>query len=155
MKKKSIIITTVILIFIILIFGSLTGFPISVKTEKFGCSASYKKYLIPNTLCQYITFGHCPTNNLNKYNAEMKITHCLCNKYESEPNIDLQNEILSRCNMVKPDCDSSIERIQIDFCNKEGFNSIECNEYFSKIDTPKVNFICQNKEQIFYKTFID
>lgn len=156
MKRKFIIIALIILICVVLFLGSITGFPVTSRIEKFGCTASYKKYLVPNMLCQHITFGHCPTTSINKYNAEMEIADCLCDKYESEPNVNLENEILSRCNMIAPDyCDSRIEGIRIDFCNKEGLNSIECDEYFRKNNMSKVNFICQNKEQMFYRVFID
>ena len=137
-----------------LLFASLTGIPFSTQLEESGCKARYQRYVFPRELCQYLTFGHCATTSFNKYNAEVEIAHCLCDKYLTNPSGDLENEIFSRCDLVKPNCDSAIERIKIDFCNKEDLNSLECEEYFRKSSTSKVNFICQNKEEIFYRTFI-
>lgn len=152
MKKTTILI--LISLAILLVLGSLTGVPISTQLEESGCKTSYQKYLFPRELCQYVTVGHCATSSLNKYNAEIDITHCLCDKYLANANSDLENKILSKCGLINPNCDSAIERIKIDFCNEEGLNSLGCDEYFRKRTTPKVNFVCQNKQKVFHKIFI-
>lgn len=152
MKKASILI--LIIFAILLIVGSISGIPISTQVEESGCRASYQKFLFPRELCQYLTFGHCATTSFNRYNAEIEISHCLCDKYLTDPNRDLENIILSKCDLIEPDCDFTIERIKNNFCNKEGLNSLECDEYFKQNEISKVQFICQNKKRIFFKRFI-
>jgi len=154
MNKKFAIISIIIIIFAVTM-GSLTGIPISSQIGEGECKASYKKYLFPKHLCQYLTFGHCATTNLNKYNAEVEVAHCLCGKYLSKPSDEVKSQILQKCDLIKPVCSSSVERIKTDYCNEVGLNSLECDEHFSKNDIQDVGFICQNKEQIFYKIFID
>lgn len=154
MNKKFAIISIFLIIFVVTI-GSLTGIPISSQIGEGECKAIYRKYLFPKYLCQYLTYGHCKTTNLNKYNAEMEVAHCLCDKYLSKPSDEIKSQILQKCDLIKPDCSSSVERIKTDYCNEAGLNSLECNEHFSKNDMQDVGFICQNKEQIFYKIFID
>lgn len=155
MNKKFVIVSIIIIIFAA-ILGSLTGVPVSSQIEESGCSANYKKYLFPRTICQLVTFGHCATTDLNRHNAEMEVAHCLCDKYLDEPSTELKSKILQKCSLFKqdPNCSSRIERIKTDYCNEVGFNSLECSEYFNKNGVQDVNFICQNKEQIFYKIFI-
>ncbi len=156
MKNKKFVISVLIaLAVLMLILGSLTGIPISSQLEENGCGASYQKYLFPKNLCQYITSGHCATTSLNRYNAEMEVAHCLCDRYEDTPKVETKNQILQKCDLVKLDCNSSVERIKIDYCNEVGLNSLECSEHFDENGAQDVNFICQNKEQIFYKIFID
>ena len=152
--NKKIIIVLILLIIFIVILGSLTGIPVLSRIEDSGCVANYKKYLFPRTLCQLVTHGHCATTDFNEYNAEIEIVHCLCDKYLDKPDTEIENKILQKCNLVTPDCNSAIERIKIDYCNKAGLNSVECDEYFRDKNTQDVSFICQNKTQIFYKTFI-
>ena len=139
---------------IVLTVGSLTGFPVPVQIERLGCEATYEKYRMSNDLCQLLTFGHCPSTGLNEHNAEMRITHCLCEKYELAPNEILGAEILSRCSMPKPTCESAIERIKKDICNNEGPDAPECEDHFGEINATDVDFICQNKEEIFYIIYI-
>ncbi|HUW21159.1 MAG TPA: hypothetical protein VMW41_00655 [Candidatus Bathyarchaeia archaeon] len=155
MNKKRTITLSIILFIFVLIFASFNGLPVSSRIEEHGCIASYHKYLFSRTLCQYVTFGHCITTDFNKYNAEMEIARCLCDKYLAGPSIDLEDKIRSKCDSVEPNCDSSIEKIKIDFCNEKGFNSVECSEHFSKNTMPKVKFICQNKDEVFYRIFIE
>jgi hypothetical protein len=154
MNKKFVIILIILVIFAV-IYGSLTGIPVSSEVKEDECRAGYKRYLFPKHLCQFITSGHCATTDFNKYNAEMEVAHCLCSKYLSDPSNETKNQILQKCDLVKPDCHSSVERIKTDYCNETGLNSLECRDHFSKNDTQDIDFICQNKEQIFYKIFID
>lgn len=79
------------------------------KVENAGCSATYTRYLFPMFSC----ILHCSTTDLNKYNAEMEITYCLCDKYKAESKTSTADKILSRCNDFYRDCDRRIETFHL------------------------------------------
>ncbi len=155
-KKKIILIIVCILIFILF----FTGFPISRKINHDECEAEYVEYLLPRTLCQMITDGHCMTTGISMYNAEMKISQCLCDKYLSENNSELGEKILARCEGLHPSCEEIVYHVANESCNdiRNESESDSCFENAEKIKEQyreNIPFICKNKQRIFHKIYID
>ena len=58
----------IILIIIILAVAVISYYGITVPAniQKLDCASFYQEYTYPNTLCQWLSGGHCPTTGLNK-----------------------------------------------------------------------------------------
>ena len=152
--KKKITLYLVFLGIVFLLYAGLTGLPVSSHLKEKGCFSEYQTYLFPRTVCQFVTFGHCATSAFNKYDAEMEIASCLCDTYQKNPDEELERAIYAKCSSVRPTCDESIERIRLDYCNDNNLDSLECEAFFHQRSAEKIDFICQNKEEIFHQGFI-
>lgn len=145
MKKALLIFIPVILVItgIILYTGIKTTDEISVE----GCSATYERYVIPNTLCQLTTGGHCPSSGLNEGNAKDEVGMCLCGKYEASESRPLA---------------ISIEELARETGNFEGKIDFiyplegKSAPFFTDLSyLERAQMLCDHKEYIFGKTYID
>lgn len=118
-------------IVLLLIYASLTGFPVPAKAEKLDCSTTYNMYFFPNILLMFA--GISPSTGVSEHNAKAEVAWCLCDKLQASPSAERELAIKELC-------------VEINQLYLERYDKSICEETASEI--------CSDKEKNLSKWYL-